>query len=197
MATLGWWHHSVENTIDKLDWSRMAVHLRVYAAWLWELCTAPVLPFDFVAVAGEFTQRLAQLGPAGQEIGLQGALERAEAFCGAAERLDVAATVWRARYAAGHADPTVAGRLNACFKGLSRLLLPVASTVKGAYAHDAYGLTAQGSMLPSLFELPQLAGLKGESRWTLETQLVRERNRVADALGDATALINATLGDLT
>lgn len=196
MATLGWWHHSVENTIDKLDWPRMAVHLRVYAAWLWELCTADILPFDFTAVAGEFAQRLGQLAPAGGEIGLPGAVERAAAFQAAAARLDGATAAWRARYAGGHADPATADRLNACLKGLSRLLLPVASTSKGAYAHDPYGLTAQGSMLPSLFELPQLAGLQGEARWTLETQLVRERNRVADALGDAAALIDATLAEL-
>jgi hypothetical protein len=196
MATLGWWHHSVENTIDKLDWSRMAVHLRIYSAWLWELCTAQILPFDFTAVAGEFAQRLAELAPAGAEIGLDGAVAQAEAFRAAASRLDAATTQWRARYAGGHADQAAASGLNACLKGLSRLLLPVASTSKGAYAHDPYGLTAQGSMLPSLFELPLLAGLQGEARWTLETQLVRERNRVADALGDATALIDATLGQL-
>jgi hypothetical protein len=196
MATLGWWHHSVENTIDKLDWSRMAVHLRIYAAWLWELCTAEILPFDFTAVAGEFAQRLAQLAPAGTEIGLEGAVAQAEAFRAAAARLDAATTAWRARYASGHTGQAAADRLNACLKALSRLLLPVASTSKGAYAHDPYGLTAQGSMLPSLFELPLLAGLQGEARWTLETQLVRERNRVADALGDATALIDATLGEL-
>ncbi|MEO1103848.1 MAG: M28 family peptidase, partial [Pseudomonadota bacterium] len=39
LATLGWWHHSVENRLDKLDWEWMQVHLRIYAAWLWELCT--------------------------------------------------------------------------------------------------------------------------------------------------------------
>ena len=47
LANLGWWHHSVENTIDKLDFTFMADHLRVYAAYLWELCTAAVLPFEY------------------------------------------------------------------------------------------------------------------------------------------------------
>jgi hypothetical protein len=35
LANLGWWHHSVENTIDKLDFAFMQDHLRVYAAYLW------------------------------------------------------------------------------------------------------------------------------------------------------------------
>ena len=47
LASLGWWHHSIENTLDKLDWDYMQDHLRVYAGWLWELCTAVVLPFAF------------------------------------------------------------------------------------------------------------------------------------------------------
>ena len=52
-------------------------------------------------------------------------------------------------------------------------------------------------MLPCLFDVPQLADLPdGEQRWMLETQLVRQRNRVADALGDATALIDDTLAHL-
>ena len=52
-ATLGWWHHTVENTLDKVDWDALPLHLQVYGAYLWELCTAPVLPFDYAAVADE------------------------------------------------------------------------------------------------------------------------------------------------
>jgi hypothetical protein len=136
---------------------------------------------------------LAQLAPAGAAIGLESASARAEAFRAAAARLDAAAEAWRAHYTAGHADPAQADALNACLKRLSRLLVPLASTAKGAYAQDPYGFTPQGSMIPGLFDLPRLGALEGEARWTLETQLVRERNRVADALDDCTALVDSTL----
>jgi hypothetical protein len=194
LATLGWWHHSIENTINKLDWSLMAVHLRVYGAWLWELCTAPVLPFEFVSAADQFIERLGALEGAGAPVGLGGALERARQFRDAAQRLDATAERWRARYAAGGlADEASAEALNACLKRLSRLLVPLASTAKGSYGHDPYGYTPQGSMIPSLYDVPRLPKLEGEARWTLETKLVRERNRVADALDDARALIDDTL----
>ncbi len=194
LATLGWWHHSIENTIDKLDWSLMAVHLRVYGAWLWELCTAPVLPFEFVSVADQFIERLGALEGAGASVGLGGAVARARAFREAAQRLDAAAEQWRARYAAGGlTDEAPAEALNACLKRLSRLLVPLASTAKGSYGHDPYGYTPQGSMIPSLYDMPRLPKLEGEARWTLETKLVRERNRVADALDDARGLIDGTL----
>ena len=198
LANLGWWHHSVENTIDKLDFGYMGVHLQVYAAYLWELCTAVVLPYEFVTVADQFIARLEELAPGGEAIGLAGAAERARAFRAAAQRLDAAAQEWRQRYAGGATkDEGAAEALNACMKRLSRTLVPLASTAKGAYGHDPYGYTPQGTMIPSLFDAPQLAKLAdGEERWMLETQLVRARNKVADALDDCRRLVDDTLAGL-
>jgi Peptidase family M28 len=196
LANLGWWHHSIDNTIDKLDFDFMQTHLEVYAAYLWELCTAPVLPFEFVGVAEEFIKRLDQLGSG--SVGLDGALEQARAFRAAAERLDAAAQTWRARYAAGGTtDDAAADILNDCMKRLSRSLVPLASTAKGTYGHDPYGFTPQGTMIPSLFDVPRYASMpEGEKRWMLETALVRARNRVCDALGDCCSLISDTLAKL-
>jgi hypothetical protein len=206
LATLGWWHHSVENTLDKLDWDYMAVHLRVYAAYLWELCTSVVLPFEFVGVADQFIERLDALRldalrldalrQPGDGIGLDGALERAREFRAAAARLDAAAETWRARYASGATrDEAPASALNECMKRLSRRLVPLASTSRGTYGQDPYGYTPQGTMIPALYDVPRLAGLApdSEERWMLETQLVRARNRVADALDDCRVTIDDTL----
>jgi hypothetical protein len=196
LANLGWWHHSIENTIDKLDFDFMQTHLEVYAAYLWELCTAPVLPFEFVGVADEFIARLDQLGTGA--LGLDGALARARAFRAAAKRFDEEAQVWRGRYAAGDTtDEAAADILNDCMKRLSRRLVPLASTAAGTYGHDPYGFTPQGTMIPSLFDVPRHAAMAdGEERWMLETALVRARNRVCDALGDCCTLINDTLTKL-
>jgi hypothetical protein len=199
LANLGWWHHSVENTLDKLDFDFMQDHLRVYAAYLWELCTAVVLPFEFVSVADQFIERLEELKPGAVSIGLDGAADRARAFRAAAERLDVKAQEWRTRYANGGAtDETAAEILNACMKRLSRTLVPLASTAKGAYGHDPYGYTPQGTMIPSLYDVPEFARSKdGEARWMLETQLVRARNRVADALEDCRRMVDDTVRTLS
>jgi len=198
LANLGWWHHSLECTIDKVDFNWMPDHLRIYAAWLWELLTARVLPFQYGQVAEQFIARLNDLAPAGKAIGLDGALVRAEAFRGAAARFDVAADSWRQRYAKdGIRDDEPATKLNRCMKRLGRLLIPLESTSVGTYGHDPYGLTPQTTMLPCLYDAPAMAKLpEAEERWMLETKLVRQRNRVADALGDATALINETLDTL-
>ena len=200
LATLGWWHHTLDNTIDKLDWVWMADHLRIYGAWLWELCTAPVLPFEFVGVSEQFAERLAELSAAGESIDLDGVLHRAKQFGEAAARLDQTADRWRQHYRKGGAvDESAAEVLNGCMKRLSRLLVPIQSTIKGTYGHDPYGLTAQATMIPALYEAPRLAQLPpdSEDRWMLETLLVRQRNRVADALGDASSLIEESLRQLS
>ena len=195
LANLGWWHHSLECTIDKVDFAWLADHLRVYAAYLWELCTAPVLPFEYRSVADQFIARLTELGASGKSIALDGALARAGEFRVAAVRLDEVADGWRARYAGdGVRDDEPATVLNDCMKRLGRLLIPLESTSVGSYGHDPYGLTPQTTMIPCLYDVPRLATLPdAQERWMLETKLVRQRNRIADALGDARRLIEETL----
>ncbi|MBV9785864.1 MAG: M28 family peptidase [Acidisphaera sp.] len=195
LAGLGWWHHSLENTIDKLDWDYMRLHLQVYAAWLWELCTAVVLPYEFVGAADQFIERLQALSAGGDRIGLAGAVARAQEFRASAQRLEQTAADWRKRSAEGAVDEAGAELLNSCFKRLSRSLVPLASTAKGVYGHDPYGYTPQGTMIPSLYDVPRLAALPedGEQAWMLRTQLVRDRNRVADVLVDCRKLIDTTL----
>jgi Peptidase family M28 len=197
LANLGWWHHSLENTIDKLDFDYMAVHLKIYASYVWELCTAVVLPFEFVSVAEQFIERLDQFAPAAEALDLAPVAARARAFAAAARTLDDCAERWRARYEKGEKDEAAADILNDGMKRLSRILIPLASQAKGAYGHDPYGYTPQGTMIPALYDVPRFAKLPdGEQRWMLETQLVRERNRVADALDDCRRLIDATLATL-
>jgi len=189
LATRGWWHHSIECTIDKLDWTFMAEHLRVYAAYLWELCTAPVLPFTYAPVAEQILQRLKELEEPGTPVGLDGVRKSAETFLHAARRLDEAA--------AKSASDQQAKILNGAMKRLSRLLVPLMSSAIGKYGHDPYGFTPQTTMLPALYDLARLSKLgEGEARWMLETKAVRDRNRVADALAESIAIIEDSLSRL-
>jgi Peptidase family M28 len=196
-ATLGWWHHSLENRLDKMDWALMREHIRLYAAYLWELTTAPVLPFRFVPVAEQVLGRLDEFKEAGRSVGLDGAQACAKEFFDAAGRLDAKASAEAERFKAGRGSEQVALLLNGAIKRLSRILVPLQSTAIGTYGHDPYGYTPQTTMIPCLYDLNELAALPdGEHRWMLETKMVRARNRVADALRDSTALIDDALAQL-
>ncbi|MFD2239325.1 M28 family peptidase [Aureimonas populi] len=191
-ANLGWWHHSVHNTLDKLDWDWMQVHLDIYAAWLWELLTAPVLPFSYVEVATQILDRVAELARlGGPDVGLGSALAQAELFLGQARRLDALADGVRGAFREGRGDEDAARLVNRTFKRLSRLLVPLQSTAKGTYGHDPYGFTPQTTMIPALYDVPRLAATTDEERrWMLQTALRRARNRVADTLNDSGSLID-------
>ena len=198
-ATLGWWHHSVECRMDKLDWEFMETHIKMYAAYLWELCTAPVLPFGFVSVSEQFIDRLEELTVLDSTIGLDTALDQAKQFRKSVEQFDKTAGEWRLRYEGKDSlDESPAHLLNACMKKLSRILVPMQSTAIGTYGHDPYGYTPQTTMIPALYGVLELASLKknDEARWMMETKLVRERNRVTDALVDAKNLVDETLKNL-
>jgi hypothetical protein len=200
-ANLGWWHHSLACTIDKVDFEWMQPHLRVYAAWLWELCTAPILPFEFTAVAHQFATRLDELNsnPAVAGLGIGAAAKQARRLEQLATQLDTCAQGWRTRYRADDSDSErAAGILNRCLKRLSNILIPIQSTVKGVYGHDPYGFTPQLSAIPCLYETQRLAELiaGSEEQIILETHLRRQRNRVVDAVMDASSAIEDSLTQL-
>lgn len=191
-ANWGWWHHSLECTIDKVNFDDMPAHLRVYAAYLWELCTALILPYSFTESAEHILDRLRELETLSGGFPLEDAVTAGERLLGAARHLDALAEMWKARPEAEAA--TAAEILNRGMKKLTRILIPLSSTAKGTYEHDPYGLTAQTKVLPSLYDLQQLKNLpEAPERWMLETKLRREANRVADMLGDAAEIAEATL----
>lgn len=190
LANLGWWHHSIENTLDKVDKDRLALHLRVYARWMWGLLTEPVLPYEFRPIATRFVERLEQLASLDvPDIDMRGAAERAREFAHLAERLDEARG--RVREQAASGGDGAADLLNRTMLRLSRLLVPVASTAVGAYGQDRYGHAWQTQMIPSLAPYPALAAYPRDSEafqvWWVA--MIRARNRVADALQEASDLV--------
>ena len=198
LANLGWWHHSIENTLDKVDKDRLALHLRVYARWMWGLLTEPVLPYEFRPIAARFAERLDQLAALDvPDIDMRGAADRAREFAGLAARLDETCGRVRAQ-TASDGDGAAADLLNGTMLRLSRLLVPVASTAVGAYGQDRYGHAWQTQMIPSLVPYPALAAYPRDSEafqvWWVAT--IRARNRVADALREAGELVRGTLETL-
>jgi hypothetical protein len=165
---LGWWWHTTEDTLDKIDPDNFVRDAGVYAETLWRLCTAERLPVDPAAAATEIADAVAGYGPA------------------AGGAFDLAATEALARDAASAITQaarrvTDAGRANELTMRLCRLLIPVNYTRRGPFDHD---LALGTRPLPGLSDAGQLAALPVESGefHVLRTKLVRERNRVEHAL---------------
>lgn len=196
LANLGWWHHSIHNTIDKIDRDLLALHLRVYARWIWGLLTDPVLPYEYLPIATRFTDRLEELAALDiPDIDMRGAAQQAREFQTLARTFDDLARRWRGRLGQGASDGRSAELLNQTMIRLSRGLVPIASTVVGPYGQDRYGHAWQTEMIPSLVPYPRLARFSRESQdfQTWWVAMVRARNRVVDALEEACGAVRATI----
>ena len=64
----------------------------------------------------------------------------------------------------------------------------------GTYGQDPYGLSAQSTLLPGLYDLPRMNSLpaQAEERELLFRELIRQRNRLADSLREVRDLANRT-----
>jgi hypothetical protein len=191
-ANLGWWHHSIENTMDVLDRELLGVHLKVYMGYLWGILTAPILPNRFTPTVKQMVDRLNELEPQGEPVKLAGAMQIAKEALRAAERLDTAVDVWRQQ---ADVPKEIEQTVNGTLKGLSRILVPLGGTVAGTYGQDPYGLSAQSTLLPGLYDLPRMNSLppQAEEREMLFRELIRQRNRLADSMREARDLANRTV----
>ncbi len=190
-ATLGWWYHSLFDTMERVDKERLAESLKVHAAYAYELANRKILPFDFTSVADIIASRLQALDKFDVNIDLK-------TLIAAAAKLRDGAALLKIEGARVDKDGTDAdaSRFNDTLLRLSRLLTSITGTVSGRWSQDTYGLTALKTPLPGLFDIEQVAKLDRDShdfklRWT---DIVRQRNRVADGLNEANRTIAAALG---
>jgi hypothetical protein len=86
-------------------------------------------------------------------------------------------------------------KANECLMQISRIITPVVSTVRGKYGQDTYGLSALSQPIPVLESVKDYLKYPAESaeRKLLMTRLVREKNKVFDALRGVVELIDRTL----
>lgn len=154
------------------------------------LCTAPVLPFDFVAQARALVARVEAVGAAVPGLDFAPLRARAGAFQAAANRLQVALLHIAQGDSPSYEEGVELG--NRLLRRLHRLLLP---TLR--HAGDPYA-----TVLPPLNAYPLLPGLdavlvSGEAapdeREHRHVTAIRERNRAIDALDEAVLALDETL----
>jgi hypothetical protein len=165
-AGTGWWWHTPEDTLDKLDSAILERDTRIYLHVVERLLTAPVLPLDLAAAARELAVTLGDLQrTAGDALDLSGCLERAHAL--------------ESRLAA------LEDRSDERLRRLSRLIVPLAYTRGDRFGHDP---ALEQPCLPALADVSRLAEVGGDERRFLLVRLRRAANRTAFALGQALEL---------
>jgi hypothetical protein len=193
-ATLGWWYHSAKDTWDKMDPDNLVSDARMYMGYALHLAGNVLLPFEYVFSADEIISRLQELQKfAGENFDLSREIKWAKAYRQRALKLRQVTDKLAKEKPARKMKAIL--KVNECLMQVSRILTPVASTVKGKYGQDTYGLSALGKPIPVLEAVKDYVSYPAGSaeRKLLMTRLMRERNKVFDALRGVVELIDRTV----
>ena len=89
-------------------------------------------------------------------------------------------------------------KLNKLLMKLSRVLMPMLTTLYGKFEQDNYGLTALEYVIPTSESVVKLANCKAGSHdyWLRINRAKKERNKITDALTMAIDMINNAVGNV-
>ena len=187
---LGYWWHTVEDTLDKLDPAFLARDCRLYLATLFRLCAEKVLPFNYERTADELLRFLEDYEhKAAGRFDLSPALSRAHTLRERAASFSSQVETLRTGVRDGAAaDRAQVRRANDAMIELGRALIPVNYTTKGPFVQD---LALPIDPVPALAGIKTLAGLDPGSpaEKHLKVELLRSRNVVCHALDQALAVL--------
>lgn len=167
---LGWWWHTTEDTLDKIDPEFLERDARLYLAVLWGLLTRDRLPYEPAAGLRELAEGLRD-----HERAAAGQLALADL----AARADALAS----RIAALPLATMAAADANTLVMDLCRRIIVLNYTGSGPHDHDLALGTAPAAGLRDAVALGKLDPASSEARF-LKTRLVRARNRVSAGLRD-------------
>lgn len=174
---LGWWWHTTEDTLDKIDPANLVRDIKVYVEVVGRLTTDAILPLDVRAPLAEMVAALDEIetlwaglpsGGDSDDTGLIALRDDLEHALAAADDL----MTWAS--AAEH-DESTAERISTAIDAACKALIPVNYTVTGEFGHDpALGT----STLPALRPPMPLVAMSEDELWGATHQLRRATNRV-------------------
>jgi hypothetical protein len=184
--SLGWWWHTPDDTIDKIDPEFLVRDTRVFVHVVWKLLTDTILPIDYATHAHALLDELAAMHAAlGERFSLNDLVRGAEALRENAGKLS-------ARAAA--AGPEAAATINRAIMAASRALVPVDYSRGDRFDHDP---ALPQPAWPALQPVRDLAATAPGSNEALFSNVaaMRARNRVLYALREANAALARALDE--
>ena len=182
-AGFGWWWHTPDDTLDKIDPDLLARDTKVYVHAIWRLLTDRVLPLDYAAGAAALD---AQLSALRQQ--LDGRFDLSGLTTRVARLRQQAAAVGAA--AAATTDASAANRFNQALVAVSRAMVPMDYTAGDRFDHDP---ALPQPPYPVLNVVRQLAAAPPDSDQArfLASAATRACNRLAFALDQANQALEA------
>jgi hypothetical protein len=179
-AGFGWWWHTPEDTLDKMDPDLLVRDTRVYVHAIWRLLTDPILPLDYTEGAAWLDRVLTGLATK-----LDGRFDLSPLTTRTARLRGLAASVQTRA-------PLAPDRINEALVAVSRALVPMDCTIGDRFAHDPALPQAPYPVLDPLRQLGAAPPGSDQARF-LAVSATRARNRLAFALDQAAAALEACL----
>ncbi|HEX2280874.1 MAG TPA: M28 family peptidase [Thermomicrobiales bacterium] len=184
---LGWWWHTTEDTLDKINPEHLERDIKVYVEIVGRLATDAVLPFDVGAVLAEIDGHLNEIESlwSGLTVGvdddpgfdaLRGDLAVAVS---AAEVFQQSVEAWSGNEQEGMLLSSSA--LAAC-----KALMPVNYTLAGQFDHDP---ALNAPPLPSLRPFKPVVAMSDDEQWAAGHGLRREINKARSAVREAARVL--------
>ncbi|MGD2142281.1 MAG: M28 family peptidase [Candidatus Bathyarchaeota archaeon] len=179
-----WWWHSAFDTLDKGDKDHLLRDMRMEALAIYRSCNSHVLPYNFAEVAAMYEETTVdiQTKTASGTFNLNPVLDTIREMKIKSEELNK-----RLENFSGNPQA-----LNDLLVEATRILTSTYYTQTGPFDQDpAYGIPH----LPTLQRASRLATLDHESDEVrfLQTRMIRERNRVCNAIESVTKLIERAI----
>ncbi len=179
---LGWWWHTPEDLIDKIDIDFLVRDTKVFVHVLARLLNDAVLPLDYAAHARALLAELNQIAAdLGDRFDCSGLIAAAGQLHANAEALA----------AQGQADPK---RTNLALMAVSRALVPVDYSRGDRFDHDPALPLPAWPVLQKLRDLAATAPGSDAAHFTA-VNAARSRNRMSHALRQANGALAAGLPD--
>lgn len=174
---LGWWWHTPEDTVDKIDPDLLARDARIYAVVVHRFVTAPVLPLSVRAAAEDLLSHIRDWQKkAGERFELAQVVQRAEVVVEAATRFE---NVLR-----GALAPEQIAVANAHLSAAERSLVRANYTQSGLFHNDPALAQPPVPLLSPIDQLLATTSGSDEANMLL-VQLVRRRNALMHELSMA------------
>ncbi|MEM3386750.1 MAG: M28 family peptidase [Nitrososphaerales archaeon] len=184
---LGWWWHTTEDTVDKIDPDFLVRDTKVYLLLILNLCTTSIIPFDYSATLEEIEDRLREAkNLSAGRFDLNSLIERTTKV------KHILKEFYKHVNSLNIVDESLLSKANQCIKRLGRFLVPINYSKVGPFDHD---LAIPLSPLPVLDGVERLAKLPQDTieARLLATKLRRESNKIVYALIEVEREVSVTL----
>ncbi len=185
---VGWWWHTTEDTVDKLDPALLVRDTRIYAAVAYRLLSNPILTLDLRASTKEFEGHLlAWREKVGERFDLSSVVSKAE------EVADLASTFQnRLGDATGLGEPETIRAINETIRRVASELVRLNYARSDRFDQDAALGQPPVPLLAPVDDL-LLTDEGSAAAHELLTLLVRRRNRVLHELFEAKKILESGL----